>query len=454
MGSMVTKRNHLKETKYFVQRQEERCLHGIQKEEVAPCITVGAELNPESINSLDDCAFTPPPPAQEPAMLRGNETEATDFTLLGFFPELRHITVLVPIIFLIYTAACTGNTLLILLIWLDSRLHTPMYFLLSQLSVMDLTLASSIIPKMLTNFFSGWRNISFLACGAQIFFSLTVAIAECMLITFMCFDRYVAICKPLRYTVIVSPSVCLQMTAMAWAGGALTSLGHTVFTLHFHICGPREIPHFFCEVMAVLRIVCEDISVYEKAVVVTSILVLLLPLSLILSSYVVIFLTVLQMSSPEARSKALATCSSHLCVVGLYFGPGMFIYMRPGSARTPKLNQGLFLFGTVLTPFLNPLAYSFRNKEVLSSLKKLVRRCHNTIIMLKYSNSKSLEHFANSYFHDSAELAATWHYGPQQEHSTGITVQVGVLDTGREQPAFRKWTSASAVFLVSSLNCS
>ncbi|XP_010984418.2 LOW QUALITY PROTEIN: olfactory receptor 2M5-like [Camelus dromedarius] len=304
----------------------------------------------------------------------GNETDPTNFTLLGFFPEFRYITAVVSIILLIYTAAFTSNTLLIVLIWLDSRLHTPMYSLLSQLSLMDLMLTSSIIPKMAVNFFSGWRSISFLACGTQIFFSLTVAIAECILITFMCFDRYVAICNPLRYPVVISPRVCLQMTAVSWAGGALTSFGHTAspFTLHFHICSPREIPHFFCEVMAVLRIVCEDILAYEKAVVVTSILVLLLPLSLIVSSYVLIFLAVLRMNSPEGRNKALVPCSSHLCVVGLYFGPGMFIYMRPGSAKTPKLNQGLFLFGTVLTPLLNPLAYSIRNKEVLSALKKLM----------------------------------------------------------------------------------
>ncbi|XP_039741526.1 olfactory receptor 2M5 [Pteropus medius] len=311
-------------------------------------------------------------------MWRGNETELTDFTLLGFFPEFRHITVIIVTILLIYMAAFTGNTLLILLIWLDSRLHTPMYFLLSQLSLMDLTLTSSIVPKMAANFFSGRRSISFLACGTQIFFSLTVAIAECILITVMCFDRYVAICNPLRYPVIISPRVCLQMIAMSWAGGALTSMGHAAFTLHFHICSPREIPHFFCEVMAVLRIVCEDISAYEKAVVVTSILVLLLPLSLILSSYVLIFLAVLQMNSPEGRKKALATCSSHLCVVGLYFGPGMCIYMRPGSAKTPKLNQGLFLFGPVLTPLLNPLAYSLRNKEVIGALKKFIGKCQSS----------------------------------------------------------------------------
>ncbi|XP_039078469.1 olfactory receptor 2M5-like [Hyaena hyaena] len=311
-------------------------------------------------------------------MKSGNETELTDFILLGFFPEFKHIKAMVSIILLIYTATFMGNTLLIFLIWLYSQLHTPMYLLLSQLSLMDLTLTSSIIPKMAVNFFSGWRSISFLDCGTQIFFSLTVAIAECILITLMCFDRYVAICDPLRYPAIINPRVCLQMIAMSWVGGALTSLGHTAFTLHFKICSPREIPHFFCEVMAVLRIVCDDISTYEKAVVITSILVLLLPLSLILSSYVLIFLAVLRMNSPEGRNKALATCSSHLCVVGLYFGPGMCIYMRPGSAKTPKLNQGLFLFVTVLTPLLNPLAYSFRNKEVLSALKKLRGRCQSS----------------------------------------------------------------------------
>ncbi|VFV33613.1 olfactory receptor 2l2-like [Lynx pardinus] len=315
--------------------------------------------------------------ALQTALRSGNETKPTDFILLGFFPEFKYISAMVSIILLIYMATFTGNTLLILLIWLYSHLHTPMYFLLSQLPLMDLTLTSSIIPKMAANFF-GWRSISFLACGTQIFFSLTVAIAECILITLMCFDHYVAICNPLRYPAIINLRVCLQMIAMSWVGGALTSLGHTAFTLHFNICSPREIPHFFCEVMAVLRIVCEDISAYEKAVVITSILVLLLPLSLILSSYVLIFLAILRMNSPEGRNKALATCSSHLCVVGLYFGPGLCVYMRPGSAKTPKLNQGLFLFGTVLTPFLNPLAYSLRNKEVLSALKKLMGRCQSS----------------------------------------------------------------------------
>ncbi|XP_032251673.1 olfactory receptor 2M5-like [Phoca vitulina] len=335
------------------------------------------------------------------AMRSGNETETTDFILLGFFPEFKHITAMVSIILLIYVAAFTGNTLLILLIWLYSHLHTPMYFLLSQLSLMDLTLTSSIVPMMAANFFSGWRSISFMACGTQIFFSLTVAIAECILITLMCFDRYVAICDPLRYPVIINPKVCLQMIAMSWAGGALTSLGHTAFTLHFNICSPREIPLFFCEVMAVLRIVCEDITAYEKAVVITSIVVLLLPLSLILSSYVLIFLAVLRMNSPEGRNKALATCSSHLCVVGLYFGPGMCIYMRLGSAKTPKLNEGLFLFGTVLTPLLNPLAYSLRNKEVLSALKKLMGEVSVLQVQVKTARSTGITLTDSTHMHIS-----------------------------------------------------
>uniref|UniRef100_A0A673TVB2 Olfactory receptor n=1 Tax=Suricata suricatta TaxID=37032 RepID=A0A673TVB2_SURSU len=308
-------------------------------------------------------------------MRSGNESESTDFILLGFFPEFKHITAMVSIILLIYTAALTGNTLLLLLIWLYSHLHTPMYLLLSQLSLMDLTLTSSIIPKMAVNFFSGWRSISFLDCGTQIFFSLTVAIAECILITLMCFDRYVAICDPLRYPAIINSRVCLQMIAMSWVGGALTSLGHTAFTLHFNICSPREIPHFFCEVMAVLRIVCEDISAYEKAVVITSILVLLLPLSLILSSYVLIFLAVLRMNSPESRNKALATCFSHLCVVSLYFGPAVLVYMRPGSFKTPQINQSLFMFNAILTPMLNPLIYSLRNKDVIAAMKSIFITC-------------------------------------------------------------------------------
>ncbi|XP_057564416.1 olfactory receptor 2T27-like [Hippopotamus amphibius kiboko] len=308
-------------------------------------------------------------------MDKRNESSNTDFTLLGLFPGMKHVNFLVSAILLIYTVALTINSILILLIWVDSHLHTPMYFLLSQLALMDMTLISSTVPKMTTDFFSGRRNISRVACGTQIFFFLTLGIAECLLITLMSYDRYVAICKPLRYVLIMSQKVCLQMAAISWAGGALTSLAHTAYAMHFPICGSREISHFLCEVMAILKLSCEDISAYEKAVLMTSTMVLLIPLYFILFSYALIFLAVLRMNSPEGRNKALATCSSHLTVVILYFGPALLVYMRPNSYHSPKLDQVLFILGAILTPMMNPLIYSLRNKDVVCALKKVLGCC-------------------------------------------------------------------------------
>ncbi|XP_007955042.1 olfactory receptor 2AJ1-like [Orycteropus afer afer] len=308
-------------------------------------------------------------------METANETLKTDFILLGLFPGIRHISILVFIILLIYTIAIAGNTTLILLIWVDPCLHTSMYFLLSQLSIIDLAFISSTVPKMAVNFFSGKRNISLIGCGTQIFFTLTLGIAECLLLTLMAYDRFVAICHPLKYPIIINYQVSQQMAIGSWVGGALASLVHTAYSMHFPLCGPRELHHFFCEVKAILKLSCEDISVYERGVVVTSIVVVLLPVSLILTSYTLIFLVVLRMNSPEGRNKALATCSSHLTVVTFYYGPAMLIYMRPGSSHTPILNQALFIFDTILTPMLNPLIYTLRNKEVVGALKKVLGRC-------------------------------------------------------------------------------
>lgn len=294
---------------------------------------------------------------------------------MGLFPGIKYVSVLVSAILLIYIVALTTNFILILLIWMDSHFHTPMYFLLSQLALMDLTLISSIVPEMATDFFSGKRNISQVACGTQIFFFLTLGIAECILITLMSFDQYVAICNPLRYILIMSQKVCLEMATISWAGSALTSLAHTAYAMHFSICGSREISHFLCEVMAILKLACEDISAYEKAVVMTSIMVLLIPLSFILYSYALIFLSVLHMNSLEARNKAVASCSSHLTVVCLYFGPAMLAYMRPSSYHSSKLDQVLFMLGAILTPMMNPLIYSLRNKEVVCALKMVLVCC-------------------------------------------------------------------------------
>ncbi|EHA99624.1 Olfactory receptor 2L3 [Heterocephalus glaber] len=223
---------------------------------------------------------------------------------------------LICLILLVYFLAVVGNAVLILLILLDSWFHSPMYFLLSQLSFIDFTLISTMVPKMATNF-SGKRIISQVGCGAQVFINQILGIAECLLLTFMFYDCYIAICKPPRYLVIVSHTICTQMVVVSWAGGAVTSPAHMAYDMHLPIHYPGVIPHFLCEVMAVLKLTCEDISVYVKSVVVSSFLVVLVPLSLILASYTLIFLAVLCMSSLEGKKKALAMCSSHLCVFTL-----------------------------------------------------------------------------------------------------------------------------------------
>ncbi|KAM6224172.1 olfactory receptor 2T27-like [Rhynchocyon petersi] len=305
-------------------------------------------------------------------MERGNATWQADFILMGLLPAYRYPSILMSIILLIYFLAVLGNATLVLLIWVDSRLHTPMYFLLSQLSIIDLAYVSSTVPKMTINFFSGSKTISRVGCGTQMFFWLMLADAECVLLTLMAYDRYVAVCNPLRYPTIMSPRVCLQMAIGSWIGGMLNSVAQTICTMHFPTCDNREIDHFFCEMPAILKLSCEDTSGYLMVIMVMSIIYILVPLSLITASYIRIFLTVLRMNSPEGRKKALATCSSHLTVVSLYLGPSIVVYMTPGSSHTPELDQGLSVFYTILTPMLNPLIYSLRNKEVVGALKKVM----------------------------------------------------------------------------------
>ncbi|XP_037673431.1 olfactory receptor 2M2-like [Choloepus didactylus] len=305
-------------------------------------------------------------------MGRRNGTSAVGFTLLGLFPGSRHAGFLICTILLVYVVAITGNTTLVLLISLDPRLHSPMYFLLSQLSLMDISLISTTVPKMLTNYFSRTSAISYIGCATQVYFHSTLGVSECILLTLMACDRYVAICNPLRYVVIMNPQVCLQMAPVSWLGGALNALIQTAYTMNFPVCGSREVHHFFCEPQALLKLSCEDTSTYEKVIFVIGIVFLLTPFGLILASYISLFLSVLRLNSSKARNKALATCSSHLMVVFLYFGPTMFIYMIPSALHSSEQDEGLSIFYTILTPMLNPLIYSLRNKEVGEALKNIL----------------------------------------------------------------------------------
>ncbi|KAM9036930.1 olfactory receptor 2AJ1-like [Sarcophilus harrisii] len=301
-----------------------------------------------------------------------NQTFAKDFILLGLLHQNQSGFLFLTLILIIFMAAITGNTVLILLIRFDIRLQIPMYFLLSHLSFMDILHISNIVPKMASNFISGKNSISFAGCGVQIFFSLIFLGSECLLLSAMSFDRYVAICRPLHYPILMNHRISVLLAAGCWLMGTINSTIHTTYVLNLPFCGTRAIDHFFCEVPAMLKLSCVDTSHYEGGINVSGVVLLLTPFSIILASYYQILHTVLHIKSMEAQKKAFSTCSSHLVVVIMYYGPCIFTYMRPRSYHTPGQDKVLAILYTILTPMLNPIIYSLRNKDVSCALKKVL----------------------------------------------------------------------------------
>ncbi|XP_007956051.1 olfactory receptor 2T33-like [Orycteropus afer afer] len=301
----------------------------------------------------------------------------SDFILLGLFKHTRSHRFLFIVILTIAIASLMGNILMILLIHRDHRLHTPMYILLSQLSLMDLMMVVTIVPKMASGFLTGKKSISPEACGLQIFVSLTLGGGECFLLAAMSYDRYVAVCHPLRYPILMNWPLCLKMTMGSWSLGAADGLMQAIVTLSFHFCRVREINHFFCEAPMLVRLACADTSFFENIMYICCVLMLLVPLFLILTSYSLILAAVIHMRSTEARKKAFGTCSSHLAVVGLFYGAGIFIYMRPKSYRSANHDKVVSAFYTIFTPMLNPLIYSLRNNEVKEAWIRWLGKCAN-----------------------------------------------------------------------------
>ncbi|XP_049725847.1 olfactory receptor 2T33-like [Elephas maximus indicus] len=301
----------------------------------------------------------------------------SDFILLGLFKHTTFHLFLFIVVLTISMASLMGNALLILLIHRDHRLHTPMYVLLSQLSLMDMMLVFTIVPKMASGFLTGKKSISPAGCGLQIFVSLTLGGGESFLLAAMSCDRYVAVCHPLRYSILMNWQLCLQMTMGSWFMGAADGLMQAVATLSFPFCSAHEINHFFCEAPMMVRLACADTLVFENIMYICCVLMLLVPFSLILISYSLILAAVLHMHSTEARKKAFATCSSHLTVVGLFYGAAIFIYMRPKSYRSANHDKVVSAFYTIFTPVLNPLIYSLRNNEVKEALKRWLGKCTN-----------------------------------------------------------------------------
>ncbi|KAM6149002.1 olfactory receptor 2L3-like [Erethizon dorsatum] len=299
---------------------------------------------------------------------------STDFILLGLFSPSRVGLVLFILIVSIFLMALAGNLSMVLLILLDAHLHTPMYVLLSQLSLMDLTYISTTVPKMASSFLSGNRSISFIGCWIQSFFFTTLAGAEALILMSMAYDRYVAICSPLHYPIRMNNRMCMLMTLGSLAVGGINACAHTSYVFHIPYCRARAINHFFCDVPALLTLVCMDTGVYEYTVFVSASLILLFPFLGTLLSYGRVLLAVYRMRSQEGRKKAYSTCSSHLTVVTFYYAPFVYTYLRPKSLRSPAEDKVLAIFYSILTPMLNPVIYSLRNKEVLGALRRVTRR--------------------------------------------------------------------------------
>ncbi|XP_003404966.1 olfactory receptor 2V2-like [Loxodonta africana] len=308
-----------------------------------------------------------------------NRSSTDDFVLLGIFSHSPTDLVLFSAVMVVFTVALCGNVLLILLIYIDPRLHTPMYFFLSQLSIMDLMLVCINVPKMAVNFLSGRKSISFVGCGIQTGLFVSLVGSEGLLLGLMAYDRYVAISYPLHYPIFMSQRICLQIVGGSWVFGIIDGLIQMVIVMTFPYCGLRDVNHFFCEMLSVLKLACVDTSLFENLVFACCVFMLFLPFSIIVASYARILGTVLHMCSTQARKKALATCFSHLTSVSLFYGAAMFIYLRPKHYRAPSHDKMVSVFYTVLTPMLNPLIYSLRNREVMGALRERLGRCRISI---------------------------------------------------------------------------
>ncbi|XP_024420337.2 olfactory receptor 2A7 [Desmodus rotundus] len=299
-----------------------------------------------------------------------NQTSVTEFLLLGFPLSPRMKVLLFGLFSLLYAFTLLGNGVILGLISLDSRLHTPMYFFLSHLATVDIAYACNTVPQMLVNLLSPAQPISFAGCMTQTFLFLTFALTECLLLVVMSFDRYVAICLPLRYSTIMSWRVCITLAVTSWTLGILLALVHLVLLLPLPFCGPQKVNHFFCEILALLKLACTDTHFNEVMVLVGAVSVLVGPLSAIVVSYSQILGAALNIQSMEGRRKAFSTCSSHLCVVGLFYGTAIIMYVGPQRGDPQEQKKYLLLFHSLFNPMLNPLIYSLRNREVSAALRR------------------------------------------------------------------------------------
>ncbi|XP_026576339.1 olfactory receptor 1509-like [Pseudonaja textilis] len=296
-----------------------------------------------------------------------NQT-VSHFVFLGLTDNRSLELVLFAIFFIIYLLTLVGNLLIVLTVAWDQCLHTPMYFLLGNLSFLDICHSSVTAPKMLLDSFFRQKIISFGGCVAQFFFLHICASAEIFLLTIMAYDRCVAICYPLQYATLVNLKICAWLVGALWIGGIIHSLVQTFLTIHLPFCGPNVIDSFFCDIPSIMKLACADTYFTEVLLISNSGVISLLCFLALVSSYAVIFLS-LRKQTAEGYHKAFSTCAAHLLVVVLFLGPCIFIYTHPTSSFTTEKMAAVFY--TMVTPFLNPVIYTLRNKEVKNSMRKL-----------------------------------------------------------------------------------
>ncbi|XP_052037217.1 olfactory receptor 10AG1-like [Apodemus sylvaticus] len=303
-----------------------------------------------------------------------NHSTLVEFILLGFsdVPNLQEF--LFGVFFMIYLIILIGNSLIIIITRADPSLQTPMYFFLGNFSFLEMCYVSVTLPRLLTDLYRQDRTISFTACATQMYFFLVFGATECFILTAMAYDRYVAICNPLLYPLIMNNILCIQLAAGCWISGVPVHIGFTYWIFSLPFCGSNQLNHFFCDIPPVLTLACGDTFMIEMLIYVIALLVVTIPFMLILGSYVKIISSILKLPSATGRAKAFSTCSSHLIVVALFFGSGIITYLRPKSSHSAGVDKFLSLFYTIVTPMFNPMIYCLRNKDVMIALKKNCRR--------------------------------------------------------------------------------
>ncbi|XP_060980434.1 olfactory receptor 10C1-like [Dama dama] len=298
-------------------------------------------------------------------IMHGNQSLCTHFTSVAFSSLAELQPVLFTVFLAIYLFTMGGNLLIIGLIWGTPSLHTPMY------SFLEMCYITSVVPQMLVHLLVEIKTIIVGCCAAQMYVFSILGLTECCLLAAMAYDRFVAICHPLHYSLLMDPHVCLKLAVASWTTGVVVESAQTtwIFTLPF--CGTGRIQHFFCDIMPVVKLACVDTSHNETALFAISVLFIMTPCLLILYSYVRILVTILRIPSATGRSKAFSTCSSHILVVSLFYGTALFTYLQPKAAHSPETDKAAALMYTVVTPALNPVIYTLRNKEVKEAFQRI-----------------------------------------------------------------------------------